>query len=70
VIGSIMTMAGYRKAPRATYMLKHPVKSVKIMRTRRMIRNRLTDPRIAAGLGAALALPIGLWMRHRMRASA
>jgi len=69
VIGSILTMAGYPKAPRATFMLKHPVKSWKIVRMRRTMRHRLADPRFMAGLGAALALPIGLWVRGRMRAN-
>lgn len=65
---SILSMVGYMKAPRTGFVLRHPIRSMKMMRTRRMIRHRMRDPRVAAGVGAALAL--GLWMRRRMRAHA
>jgi hypothetical protein len=68
VIGTIATMVSYSRAPRTTFMLKHPVKSFRLMRTRRRIRNTLRSPRTAITLGAvAAAVPLGFWVGSRLR---
>ncbi len=62
------TIASYAKAPRKTYMLRHPVKSFQIMRTRRKVKDTVRSRRVAATLGAAVAaVPLIRWVRNRKR---
>jgi hypothetical protein len=68
VIGTIATMVGYAKAPKTTFVLKHPVKSFQIMRTRRRFKNAIRSPRTLVTLGAAVAaVPLGFWVGSRIR---
>lgn len=68
MIGTIATMVGYARAPRTTFVLKHPVKSYRLMRTRRRIRNTLFTPRMALTAGAvAVAVPLGFWVGSKIR---
>jgi hypothetical protein len=62
MLARIGKLVGYTKAPRATYMLRHPVKGVRMWRASRRPVNRVA----ATGAGAAvLALPLGAWLLRR-----
>jgi hypothetical protein len=58
MVGDLVKMIGYARAPRASFVLRHPVKAVKAYRLRRNLM-KVTGPRIALG-AAALALPLGI----------
>jgi hypothetical protein len=64
MIARIGKLVGYTKAPRATYVVRHPIKGVRRMRAARRSVNRLA----VAGAGAAvLAVPIGAFLLRRNR---
>ncbi|MBI4409849.1 MAG: hypothetical protein HY561_09090, partial [Gemmatimonadetes bacterium] len=42
----IQTLVGYATAPRAAYVLKHPIRSVRLLRMRRSLKNAVS-PRLA-----------------------
>jgi type II secretory pathway component PulM len=64
MLAGITKLVGYTKAPKATYMMLHPIRGVRQWRASRQPRNRAT----LAGAGAAvLALPVGLWLALRKR---
>jgi hypothetical protein len=67
VIGTVVTLAGYARKPKATFMLKHPVKSMRVLRARRNLRHTFTPGRLAAGVGVAAAVPLGLWAARKIR---
>ncbi|MGH7481309.1 MAG: hypothetical protein ACRELV_04085 [Longimicrobiales bacterium] len=59
MIGKLATLIGYRKAPKATFVAKHPVKGTAALLA-------IHPKRTVAGLGAAaLALPLGVWYARR-----
>lgn len=61
MLNRIGTMIGYARAPKATFMMKHPVKGTKAFATYYGIPSRQT-----AGLAAAaLAVPLGVWLLLR-----
>jgi hypothetical protein len=61
MIGTIATLVGYRKAPKATYVLKHPIKG-----TAAFMAAKKISPSTAVGIGAAVvAVPLGLWYALR-----
>jgi hypothetical protein len=66
MLGEIATAAGYVKAPRATFVVKHPVRAMRMARVRRDIRENLTRTRIALGLGILAAIPLGIWLGRRI----
>ncbi|CAN5629665.1 hypothetical protein BH23GEM9_BH23GEM9_05360 [soil metagenome] len=59
MIGSLLKMVAYSKAPRATFALAHPGKAMKLLRFRRELVNSPV-PRAAALGAAVLALPLGM----------
>jgi len=62
MLGRIAKIVGYTKAPKATYMLRHPVKGALALRASRQGVNRAA----LTGAGAAvLALPLGWWLMKR-----
>ncbi len=61
MLNRIATMIGYAKAPRATFMVKHPVKGTKAFTAYYGLRSRQT----AALAAAALAVPVGVWLLAR-----
>jgi hypothetical protein len=61
MIGSLMKMFAYNKAPRTTFAVAHPKKSMKLWRFRKELRTSPV-PRIAAIGAAAVALPLGLML--------
>jgi hypothetical protein len=64
MIGALGRFVGYSKAPRATFVARHPVKGFKAWRSSR----RGFRPLAVMGVGAAiLALPAGLWALRRGR---
>jgi hypothetical protein len=69
MIGRIATLIGYSKAPKATYVLKHPVKGSKAFLAARGVKGLVTG-RTGMVLGAIAAVPVGLWAASRLRTSA
>ena len=65
MIGKITNLIAYKKAPKATYMLKHPVKGTKAMLAARGAKWTLTG-RTGAVLGTLAALPVGYWAAQRL----
>jgi hypothetical protein len=59
MIGRIGTLIGYSKAPKATFMLKHPIKGTKAYIAAR--RARRLSGRTGLVLGAIAAVPVGMW---------
>lgn len=71
MIGSIVKLAAYRRAPRATFALAHPAKTLRMKKLQWDLRHSKATRVAAAGaaLGAvALALPAGLLLGRRGRA--
>lgn len=64
----IATMVGYAKAPRATFVAKHPVKGTKALLAAKGARGLFTT-RAGALIGAAIALPVGLLAARSMTGS-
>ncbi len=69
MLGEIATAAGYVKAPRPTFVVKHPVRAMRMARVRRDIRESFTPTRIALGLGILTAIPLGIWLGRRIMES-
>lgn len=65
MLGEIATVAGYVKAPRTTYVVKHPLKARRMARVRRDIADAFTPVRIGMGVAALLAIPLGIWLGRR-----
>lgn len=66
MIGKIMNLMAYKKAPKATYVLKHPVKGSKAFFAAKGAKGLVTG-RTGAVLGALAAIPLGIWAKRRMR---
>ncbi len=66
MLGEIATMAGYVKAPRTTYVVRHPVKAMRMARVRRDIGDMVTPTRLALGIGVIAAIPLGIWIGRRI----
>ena len=65
MLGEIATVAGYVKAPKTTYVVKHPIRAMKMARVRRDIGDTLTPGRVVLGLGIVAAIPLGIWLGRR-----
>jgi hypothetical protein len=61
MVGSLIKMFAYSRAPRATFALAHPKDTLRLMRFRRELRGSPV-PRAAALGAAALALPLGMML--------
>ncbi len=66
MLGEIATMAGYVKAPRTTYVVRHPVKAMRMARVRRDIGDMVTPMRLGVGIGVLVAIPLGIWIGRRI----
>lgn len=65
MVGSLLRMVAYRKAPKTTFAVMHPGKALRLKKFRWDMKHAYA-PRVTALGAAALALPIGLWLgRHR-----
>jgi hypothetical protein len=60
MISKLVNMMAYRKAPKATYVLKHPVKGGKALLAAKGGKALFTG-RTGLVLGALAAVPVGLW---------
>ncbi len=69
MLAKIATLIGYKKAPKATFVLRHPVKGTKAFLAARGVKGLFTG-RTGLALGAVAAIPLGLWARARMNGSA
>lgn len=69
MLGELATMTGYVKAPRTTYVVKHPLKAMHMARVRRDIGDSFTPTRIGVGLAALIAIPLGIWLGRRFAES-
>ena len=59
MLGRIATLIGYRKAPSATFVARHPIKGTAALMA-------VHPGRTIAGLGAAaLVVPVGVWFVRR-----
>ncbi len=65
MLGEIATVTGYVKAPKTTFVVKHPLRAMKMARVRRDIGGALTPGRLALGLGILAAIPAGIWLGRR-----
>lgn len=69
MLGNIATMVSYRRSPRTSFAMKHPVRTVRLLRAKRNMKKAVTSPKIALTVGAAaLAIPLGFWIGSRGRA--
>lgn len=66
MLKKIATMIGYAKAPKATFVVKHPVKGTKALLAAKGAKGLLTT-RAGATLGALVALPLTLLAVKGMR---
>jgi hypothetical protein len=65
MIGKLATIVGYKKAPKATFVLRHPVKGTKAYLAARGLKGLVTG-RSGMVLGAVAAVPVGLWAYGRL----
>ncbi len=66
MLGDIATAAGYVKAPRTTFVVRHPMKAMRMARVRHDIQENFTPARVALGLGILAAIPLGIWLGRRI----
>lgn len=59
MLNKLATLTAFAKAPRATYMLRHPLRGTKRIIFLRGLRSMIT-PRAGATLGAAVAIPLAV----------
>lgn len=59
MLGRLATVVGYTKAPRTTFMMKHPVKGTKALVAAKGLKGLVTT-KAGAALGAMVAVPLGL----------
>lgn len=67
MIGKIANLMAYKKAPKATYVLKHPVKGTKALLAAKAGKKLVTG-RTGAVLGTMAAIPVGIWATRKLRA--
>lgn len=64
----LATMVGYAKAPKATYVLRHPKKGLTALAVAKGVRHTRAGKLATGvlGLGAlAVAVPLGRYLRNR-----
>ena len=65
MIGKIANLMAYKRAPKATYVMKHPVKGTRALLAAKGARGLVTG-RTGLVLGAIAALPVGVWAATRL----
>ena len=65
MIGKIANLMAYKKAPKATYEMKHPVKGTKAFLAAKGAKGLVTG-RTGLVLGAIAAVPVGVWAATRL----
>jgi hypothetical protein len=66
MVRSLIKLAAYSKAPRATFAVLHPGKALRVKKFGWDLRHAAA-PRVTALGAAAIALPLGLWLGRRRR---
>ncbi len=67
MFGAVVNAVGYARKPKATFVLRHPVRAVRIMKFRHDVKETFTPRRIALGIGAAAVMvPLGYWLGRKM----
>ena len=68
MLRKIATLVGYSKAPRATFLIRHPVKGAKALVAAKGMK-AVAKSRMGAALGVLVLVPVGmLALRARARA--
>jgi hypothetical protein len=65
MIGKLANLIAYKKAPKATYVLKHPVKGTKALLAAKGAKALVTG-RTGVVLGTLAAIPAGIWAVSRL----
>lgn len=66
MLDGVKDLVRYARGPKTTYFFTHPVKAIKIAKTRHDLKEAFQPRRLAIGLGAAaLAVPLGLWIGRK-----
>lgn len=60
MIGKLTNLFAYKRAPKATYVAKHPVKGTKAWLAAKGSKSLLTG-RTGLVLGTLAAIPLGIW---------
>lgn len=60
MLGKLANVIAYKKAPKTTYVLKHPVKGTKALLAAKGAKSLVTG-RTGLVLGALAAVPVGIW---------
>lgn len=68
MIGKLTNMFAYKKAPKATYIAKHPVKGTKALLAAKGSKALFTG-RTGMVLGSLAAIPVGIWAASRLGGS-
>ncbi len=66
MLNRIARFVGYAKAPKATYMLRHPVKGTKALLAAKGAKGLVTT-RAGAALAGMVAVPVGVAAIRRRR---
>ena len=67
MIRKLANLMAYKKAPKATYLLKHPVKGTKMLVAAKGAKGLVTG-RTGAVLGTLAAIPVGIWAARKVTA--
>lgn len=68
MIGKLTNLFAYKKAPKATYIAKHPVKGTKALFAAKGSKALFTG-RSGLVLGSLAAIPVGMWAASRLSGS-
>ncbi len=68
MIRKIATLWAYKKAPKATYIARHPVRGTKLWLAAKGAGSLVTG-KVGLVLGALAALPLGLWAKAQLSRS-
>jgi hypothetical protein len=65
MLAKIASLVAYKKAPKATYVMKHPVKGTRAFLAAKGAKGLVTG-RTGMVLGALAAVPVGVWAASRL----
>nr|NIU79945.1 hypothetical protein [Gammaproteobacteria bacterium]NIY12844.1 hypothetical protein [Gemmatimonadota bacterium] len=65
MIGKLTKLFAYKKAPKTTYVLRHPVKGSKALLAAKGGKALVTG-RTGMVLGALVAIPVGIWAASQL----
>ena len=66
MLGNLARITTFARAPKKTYVMRHPIRSVRMMKRRQAIRHAVTDPRAFALMEAVAAVPVGIWLGRKL----